>query len=442
MLWTLTAGLLAAVLLSLPAAAQDRIALVIGNSDYQQTGWDLRNPANDAQLVGDALSAVGFQVHIETDLTEDEMEVAFQQHADRLMDAGEDAIGFFFFAGHGVQSQGLNYLVPVDAAVYTEADIWAQAPRLENLFRNLERANNSTNFVVLDACRNNNLLQASRSASGGLASAGRVRGMLIAYATEPGNVAEDGTGENSPYSSVLSALIRQPGLSAEDLFRNVATRVEERTNFRQQPWTESGLRGEERFCFAGCEPQATQTTEVTALGSAMAANTLEDLYGFLAAYPSTQFRSPVEQAIARLEADTAANDVGALPGGGVRSGADNSRSASLDAASLSAPGGAGLSGVTPPAPRPTAAELSASVTGAGLRLDWDALAGNWFITDIAATSPVVGKFMRGDEVLKIDGENANQMPEPAQAIETILAAEGRIAVTVRRSGNPIKVIIR
>lgn len=237
-----------------PALAQDakRVALIIGNSEYDTTGWDLANPTNDAALMATALESVDFEVTTVLNADQNAMEDAFQAHGERLAAAGPDAIGFFFYAGHGVQSEGLNYLIPTDLEAIAEADVW-RAPRLETLFRHLRRAGNATNFIVMDACRNNPLLSSSRDISGGLASVARdeARGMLIGYATAPGAVAADGEG-NSPYTLELAALLAEPGLSAEALFRNVATRVERQTEGRQQPWTESGLRGEADFCFAGC----------------------------------------------------------------------------------------------------------------------------------------------------------------------------------------------
>ncbi len=292
-------ALLAALIAALPAAAQKRIALVIGNGAYAQDGWYLKNPLNDAKLMASALGAVGFEVHPVYNATEEQMEGAFKAHGDRLAAAGEDAIGFVFFAGHGVQSNGLNYLIPVDANIITEADVWSDAPRMGNLLLNLQRAGNATNFIVLDACRSNQTLRSFRSGTQGLAKAGTVRGTLIAYATKPGAVAEDGGGQNSPYTAVLAALIREPGLSAESLFRNVATRVEERTSRRQQPWMESGLRGERDFCFAGCERVGSETLD---FASAIASGEPGKLYAFLARYPETAYRGPVEGEIARLEA--------------------------------------------------------------------------------------------------------------------------------------------
>lgn len=285
-----------------PVSAEKRIALVIGNSHYDTAGWDLANPINDANAISEALKNVGFEVHLITDATADGMRDAFQQHGVRLKSAGTDAIGFVFFAGHGIQSAGLNYLIPKDASIYTEADVWRDAPRLGDLFLHLRSAGNKTNFIVLDACRNNGLLRSVRGANVGLASEGEVRGTLIAYSTRPGAVAEDGSGANSPYSEALVSLIERPGLSAESLFRNVATQVELTTDDRQQPWFESGLRGEKDFCFAGCQTlSGTSESESTDLSRALTSGSLSALSSFLRSYPESNSRSVVEREISRIE---------------------------------------------------------------------------------------------------------------------------------------------
>jgi formylglycine-generating enzyme required for sulfatase activity len=239
------------------ASAEGRVALVVGNSAYQQTGWSLANPSNDALLMSTALEQVGFDVELLLDATEDQMNAAFSRYGQRLAAAGEDTVGLFYYAGHGVQSDGLNYLVPIDAEAFVDADIWAQAPRLGDLMRHVQRAGNAVNFVILDACRDNPLPTAGRSGGGrGLAAEGRTRGLLIAYATAPGATAADGQGSNSPFTAALAAKLPEPGRSAEQLFRAVATDVEDRTSLSQQPWIESGLRGAD-FCFAGCEAPAS-----------------------------------------------------------------------------------------------------------------------------------------------------------------------------------------
>ena len=123
-------SVLALWIISSTAIAQPRIATVIGNGDYQQTGWQLANPANDAQLMATTLREVGFDVILHTNLDEDQMEDVFAEHADRLAAGGPDTLGLLYYAGHGVQSNGYNYLIPVDARPRTEQDVWRQAPRL------------------------------------------------------------------------------------------------------------------------------------------------------------------------------------------------------------------------------------------------------------------------------------------------------------------------
>lgn len=248
-------GALIAAALTFPAFAQKRIATVIGNSDYQQSGWRLANAANDARLMSTTLKGIGFDVSLKTNLDEDALEDAFAEHSDRLKRAGPDAIGLLYFAGHGIQSQGSNYLIPVDATPRTEEDIWRQAPRLGEALQYIESAGNGVNFILLDACRDNPLPSASRSAGGrGLAEAKRSRGLLISYATEPGQTAADGSNGNSPYTRALADVLPTEGLTVEQVLRRVAYRVDTATQSAQTPFFNSGLIGETDICFnpKGC----------------------------------------------------------------------------------------------------------------------------------------------------------------------------------------------
>ncbi|MEL7482247.1 MAG: SUMF1/EgtB/PvdO family nonheme iron enzyme [Pseudomonadota bacterium] len=242
----------AALAMPLAQSTQPRVALIIGNSDYQQTGWKLANPENDAYLMADTLTGMGFDVELVVNATEEEMEDAFGRYGARLSAAGPDAVGLLYYAGHGVQSQGANYLVPVDARPQTEQDVWRQAPRLGEALQYIEAAGNAVNFVILDACRNNPLPSASRSGgSGGLAALPRSQGLLIAYATEPGYTAADGQGAtNSPFTSALAEVLPTEGLVAELAFKRVADRVKLATNGAQNPFYNSGLTGAD-FYFAG-----------------------------------------------------------------------------------------------------------------------------------------------------------------------------------------------
>ena len=238
-----------------PAIAEKRVALVIGNSQYEQTGWALSNPARDAKLLAESLSAVGFDVALHVDLGEEAMEDAFAAHGAKLKAAGKDAVGLIYFAGHGVQSQGRNYLVPVDADARSEQDIWRQAPRLGEALDYVKLAGNRVNFVILDACRNNPLPSSTRSAGGGLAHVDQARGLLISYSTAPGYVAYDGDGKNSLFALSLAQNLKSEGLIAEQVFKRVAAQVSDATKGQQTPFYNSGLTGAD-FCFAGCDGEA------------------------------------------------------------------------------------------------------------------------------------------------------------------------------------------
>lgn len=277
---------LVAVCSALLASAENKIALVIGNSQYQSQGWLLPNPANDAVLVAETLEQLGFDVTVEIDLAEEEMEDAFAAHGLRLTEAGEDATGVFYFAGHGVQSQGYNYLIPVDADAQTEQDIWRQAPRLGDALQYIRSAGNSVNFIILDACRNNPLPSANRSLRGGLAAVGRANGLLIAYATEPGYTASDGERQNSPFTQALTEVLPTEGLIAEQVFKRVADRVREVTGGAQNPFYNSGLTGDD-FCFAGCsEVEANPATNVERMLFELA-NSPCEYAAFVRSYPDS-----------------------------------------------------------------------------------------------------------------------------------------------------------
>lgn len=234
-----------------PARAEPaRIALVIGNGAYEDFR-KLRNAPSDANLITEALRETGFRVTTVLDGSRRDMEDALDVFTQQLIDAGEDAVGLFFFAGHGVQSQGRNYLIGIDSRAATEQQIWRELA-VGDITQRLEYAGNRVNFVVLDACRDNPLPSATRSVAGGLAPTKASRGMLIAYATAPGDTASDGgaRSENSPYSASLAQALRAYGdVPAELMFKRVADAVDARHG--QLPWYESGLTGAD-FCFGKC----------------------------------------------------------------------------------------------------------------------------------------------------------------------------------------------
>ncbi len=260
MLRHLAAGLFSlAVLATAPdaALAERRVALVIGNSAYQNTA-PLKNPANDAADMAAKLRELGFEVIDGTDLSKREMEQRIRTFADKL--AGAD-VGLFFYAGHGLQVDGRNFLAPVDAALKSDTDLDFEAVELNLVLKQLER-NARVSIVFLDACRDNplanNLALASRSLSigRGLAHVEKAVGMMIAFATQPGNVALDGAGRNSPFTTALLRHIATEGAGINDVMIDVRRDVLEETGGKQVPWENSSLTGQFYF-----KPAAPKTAE-------------------------------------------------------------------------------------------------------------------------------------------------------------------------------------
>jgi len=235
-----------------------RLALVIGNSANPDA--PLRNPANDARLLSETLNAVGFAVTEVVDADWRAMKRAIQDFGRQLDLAGDNAVGLFYYAGHGIQVGESNYLVPVGAPIATEADVGIEAVSAQSVLAQMEYARNRLNIVILDACRNNPYRRSFRSAPNGLTKMEVPSGSLLAFATAPGDVAADGAGDNSPYALALAAAMAEPGLDVLPLFREVRVRVRE-TVPRQVPWFESSLDGEFYFTpGAPASPPAAETT--------------------------------------------------------------------------------------------------------------------------------------------------------------------------------------
>ncbi len=226
-------------------AAEPRIALVIGNSAYAEA--PLANPANDARLMAETLRGLGFDVIERIDADLETMQLAIFELQDELFEAGKDAVGLFYYAGHGVQVGGQNYLIPLNTNIKKEREVAIKAVSAGFVLGQLEITDNRMNFVILDACRNNPLTRSFRSASRGLARMDAPRGSLIAYSTGPGEVAADGAGANSPYTLALAWAMQMPGIPAEKMFKLVRDRVMDATNGDQTPWEESSLTGEDFY---------------------------------------------------------------------------------------------------------------------------------------------------------------------------------------------------
>ncbi|WP_167730330.1 caspase domain-containing protein [Terasakiella sp. SH-1] len=218
-----------------------RIALVIGNSDYRIS--PLRNPVNDARLMSKTLRSLGFDVIHEENATQRKIKRALNHFGDRLEKAGRRAVGLFYYAGHGVQVSGRNYLIPIQANIQNEKDVDVEAVAVDGALIAMEYARNDLNVVILDACRNNPYRSGFRSANRGLALIDAPRGSLIAYSTSPGKVAADGSGLNSPYTTAVVKAMSDKGVAIERMFRNVRNQVMQMTNQQQVPWEASSLVG-------------------------------------------------------------------------------------------------------------------------------------------------------------------------------------------------------
>lgn len=220
-----------------------KMALVIGNSSYKSA--PLKNPANDARAIGDALRATGFDVTAVLDASHGALAKAVQSYTQSL--AQRQAVGLFYFAGHGLQLAWRNYMVPVDANVRSAADIQAQCVELGDLLAGITRAKNPLNVIIVDACRDNPFGNLSGVDQKGLSQMDAPPSTLLAYATAPGNVASDGEGANGLYTEHLLKEIGVPEAKVEDVFKRVRLHVRRRTNGQQIPWESTSL--EEDFWF-------------------------------------------------------------------------------------------------------------------------------------------------------------------------------------------------
>lgn len=219
-----------------------RVALVIGNANYRV--GPLNNPANDAEDMAHTLAALGFEVMVAIDADLETMRRSLQEFRSAIR---QGSVGLFYFAGHGVQYRGENYLIPVDAPIQSASDLDLYALPLKAVLDRMHDANSAANIVILDACRNNPFPDGDRSPQRGLASVQAARGFYIAYATRPGHVASDGTGRNGTYTAALLNHIVTPGVPIEQMFKQVRSDVDQVTGGRQIPWDESSLIGDFAF---------------------------------------------------------------------------------------------------------------------------------------------------------------------------------------------------
>jgi uncharacterized caspase-like protein/ketosteroid isomerase-like protein len=302
------------------ADTESRVALVIGNSAYQFLPR-LENPANDAQLIATTLKGLGFTLiggGAQTDLDRAGFERAIRDFGTKL--AG-GAVGLFYYAGHGLQVQGANYLVPVAANPTSTADVDFELINAELVLKQMEAAGSKLNIVILDACRNNPFSgRGLRASGGGLAQMQAPQGTLISYATQPGNVAMDGSNGHSPYTQALADEMRQPGERVLDVFNAVGLVVDKATNGRQQPWVASSpLEGDFYFAAAPATtpPPAVQApsadAELLFWQTIMASGTAADFEEYLKQFPDGRFAGLARNRIAALQAPPRSSPPPAAP---------------------------------------------------------------------------------------------------------------------------------
>lgn len=231
---------------------EKRYALVIGNSNYPKNIGVLKNPVNDATDFAKELQNSNFEVQLLTNATYGQIRAAMLRFKEKV-DAGErdKTVSLFYYAGHGLQRDDENYLVPIDASIEYEDDIARYCfPVQRMVLSNMERSNSRMNIVILDACRNNPFPVLTRSlGEDGLGEMKRARGSFIAYATAPGSVASDGTGRNGLYTQELLKAVRKPALTIEQVFKEVRQSVLRLSSNKQNTWDSSNIVGEFYFKF-------------------------------------------------------------------------------------------------------------------------------------------------------------------------------------------------
>lgn len=231
---------------------EKRFALIIGNSNYPKAIGVLKNPVNDASDFAKELQNSNFDVQLLTNATYGQMRAAMLKFKEKV-DANErdKTVSLFYYAGHGLQRDNENYLVPIDAQIEFEDDIARYCfPVQRMVLSNMERSNSRMNIVILDACRNNPFPALTRSlGEAGLGEMTRARGSFIAYATAPGSVASDGAGRNGLYTQELLRAVRKPGLTIEQVFKEVRQSVLRLSANKQNTWDSSNIIGEFYFKF-------------------------------------------------------------------------------------------------------------------------------------------------------------------------------------------------
>lgn len=289
---------------------EHRIALVIGNSNYEAVKA-LPNPVNDAEAVTQLFSQAGFEVVIARDLSRALMRQVISEFAARVAEKGPNSVALVYYAGHGLQVDGDNYLVPVDANLKNASDVPEQAVRLADLMATLETAPSKARIVILDACRNNPFSALNDVAGKGLAIVDAPAGSIVAYSTAPGTEAFDGQGRHSPYAAALMRTIKTPNLPIEQVFKKVRLLVDDVTGSKQMPWESTSLTSDFVF-FTKADGEATAPAPVKVAVAELRTRSVRDAYEvvvaedqveyyeeFVRLYPSDPLCDFIRRALAR-----------------------------------------------------------------------------------------------------------------------------------------------
>lgn len=301
--WVLCAGM--CLLTTVSALAEPRVALVVGNGSYPASG-PLKNAVEDADLMARTLEGLGFQVILLHDADAAAMVKAVADFGRALREAGAEATGLFFYAGHAVQSQERNYLLPVDAAVQNAADLDLVAVDAETVLRQMASARNKVNIFILNASRASPFGALPDLTTPGLAQMAGQDGTFLAFAAYPGSVAQEGDGAHSPYVRALAALMVSQGKPIDTVFDEVRGAVEQLTGGTQSPWEYSSLT--ETFYFA---PAVSSPDEDAFWEAVNASGDPLEIQMFIESYPNSLRRAEAEALLLAAQERAAAAELAA-----------------------------------------------------------------------------------------------------------------------------------
>ena len=254
-----------------PASASQRLALIIGNAEYNsKTMLPLKNPANDAVLISESLKEAGFTTELILNADLRKMKRAVRDFAAELEKSEKGSIAAIYYSGHGFEAGGRNYLAPLNADLRDEVDAEFEALSVDWILSTIEAAHEGANIVIFDACRNTALKRSAGNATGGFTLLNSTpRGSYISFATAPGSTASDGDNLNSPYTAAIAREILVPGATLETVFKRVRRQVVEVTDGEQVPWDHSSLTTNIVLVPAGGDENQTDASAATPSNNAI-----------------------------------------------------------------------------------------------------------------------------------------------------------------------------